>query len=261
MLPAPTSAPSMIEHEVRGTTHLLSLCHGKVSALDLELIQALTASFHAFGDSDGRALVLTGRGTAFCGGADLRRLIAEDARYIDAFLGELVIMLREMLNLERPVIAAINGHAIAGGCILAAACDRRLMAEGRGRIGVTELFVGVPFPPLALELLVANYTPAVLRTLVYEGGLFSPTEAVAMGIVDGLIPPDQLLDAALELAARLGGIVPETFAVTKAQLNQRIIRRTDEELPALVERGRVVWHSDPARAVMREFFARATGQR
>ncbi len=251
----------MIESESRGSTHLLRLCHGTVSALDLELLLALTERFHEFRHSEARALVLTGTGSAFCGGADLQRLIDADRDYIDAFIGALAGLLREMLEVEKPVVAAINGHAIAGGCILAAGCDRRLMTEERGKIGVTELFVGVPFPPLALELLAANYTPAVLRTLVYEGGLYSPAEALEMGIIDALHPRDQLLEAALALADKLGDIVPETFAVTKAQFNQPILRRVEDELQHLVRRAGAIWHTDQAHTVMREFFARATGRR
>jgi enoyl-CoA hydratase len=250
----------MLEHHRIGSVHVLRLCHGKVSALDLELLQALTAALEEFRAGDARALVLTGTGGAFCGGADLQRLLDGDAAYIDAFVRHLDTTFRTLLSLDKPVVAAINGHAIAGGCILAAACDRRLMADGRGRIGVTELFVGVPYPPLALELLAASYDPAVLRTLVYEGALHLPEAALAMGVVDRLHAPGELFDAAVALAQRLGDIVPEAFALAKTQLNRRILARVDDELGDLVARTQAAWHSDQAREVMRGFFARATGK-
>ncbi|TMD98567.1 MAG: enoyl-CoA hydratase/isomerase family protein, partial [Chloroflexi bacterium] len=127
---------------------VVRLEHGKVNALDVELLRAATATLRELASAP--AIVLTGRGSAFCAGVDLRRVLdggpAYSADLVDA-ISEAVLAL---FDHPRPVVAAINGHAIAGGCVLAAACDLRLMSGGS--IGVTEVLVGVHFPTAALEV-------------------------------------------------------------------------------------------------------------
>ena len=102
--------------------------------------------------ADVKAMVLTGQGKMFSAGVDLKRLSAGGADYVRAFLPVLHKLYDAVFFYPKPVIAAINGHAIAGGAVLAACADRRVMAKDGGRIGVTELQVGVPFPALAFEI-------------------------------------------------------------------------------------------------------------
>ena len=97
-----------------------------------------------------KAVIVTGSGSSFSAGVDLFRVIKDGPEYGRRFLPVLDDFLRAALTLPKPMVAAINGHAIAGGCILAAACDHRIMTEGNGRIGIPELAVGVPFPALPL---------------------------------------------------------------------------------------------------------------
>src|SRR5262249_62216638 len=103
-----------------------------------------------------RALVVTGTGPMFCAGVDLRRLLREPPAYLDRFLPALDRMFETLLFLPKPVVAAVNGHAIAGGCVLACMCARRLAARRAARMGVTELLGGLPFPAPALETLRAR---------------------------------------------------------------------------------------------------------
>src|SRR5213592_706704 len=143
----------MIELSERDGVALLRLADGKANAMSLDFCEALTARFAAL--SSARAVVLTGTGTIFSAGVDLVRLLEGGAPYIRKFLPTLSTMLVTVFSHPAPVIAAINGHAIAGGCVLACAADRRVMAGNGGRIGVTELLVGVPFPPAAIR----NFLP------------------------------------------------------------------------------------------------------
>ena len=101
--------------------------------------------------SDAKAVVLTGQGKIFSAGVDLKRLSEGGADYIRKFLPVLHKLYDTVFYHPKPVVAAINGHAIAGGCVLACCADRRIMAREGGRIGVTESLVGVPFPALAFD--------------------------------------------------------------------------------------------------------------
>src|SRR5262245_56968480 len=118
----------MIDTSEREGVRTLRINHGKAGALDLELCEALHAAFREADSA--RALVLTGTGRIFSAGVDLPRLLADGEPYTRRFLTALDACFRTLFELERPVVAAINGHAIAGGCILACACDARWMAEG-----------------------------------------------------------------------------------------------------------------------------------
>ena len=186
----------MFERSERDGVRVLALAHGKASALDLELLHGLAREL-----DEERAhpepLVLTGTGSIFCAGVDLVRIVDGGAAYVREFLPALDRAFRTLFLLEKPVVAAINGHAIAGGCVLACAADERLMAEGKGRVGVPELKVGVPFPPLALEI-VRRVAPARhADDILLGGGLFTPPEALERGLVRELVPPAELVDRAV----------------------------------------------------------------
>src|SRR5437870_1175022 len=119
--------------------------------MSIEFCEALTARFAEI--SSARAVVMTATGRTFSAGVDLVRLLEGGAPYVRKFLPVLSEMFATVFSHPAPVVAAINGHAIAGGCVLACAADKRLMARDGGRIGATELLVGVPFPPAAVEIL------------------------------------------------------------------------------------------------------------
>ncbi len=142
----------MIDVKTNAGIAVMTLMHGKANALDIEFCEALTARFMELRKSDAKAVVITGQGKIFSAGVDLKRLSEGGADYIRKFLPALHKLYDAVFYHPKPVVAAINGHAIAGGCVLACCADRRIMARESGRIGVTELLVGVPFPALAFEI-------------------------------------------------------------------------------------------------------------
>src|SRR5436305_14216699 len=109
----------MIDLSHQGDVALLRIQHGKANALDLELCQALTKELEAYRQSAARALVITGAGTMFSAGVDLRRVADEGAPYLRSFLPAMSAAFETLFSVLKPVVAAVNGHAIAGGCILA----------------------------------------------------------------------------------------------------------------------------------------------
>ena len=221
---------------------LVVLENGPVNVLDLELLRELTAVLDGLRDAP--AVVLTGAGRAFSAGVDLRRLLDGGRPYTADFLAALTGAFRAMFDHPRPVVAAVNGHAIAGGCVIAAACDRRLMSAGT--IGVTEILVGVPFPASALEAMRYVVGPAT-ASLVLTGRTLAPPDALAIGLVDEVVPPESLVDTAVARAATLARIPAETFAVTKAQLRGDVSRRIAADDAADHDRLVDLWSSGPVR--------------
>lgn len=252
----------MIERDDRGRIAVVRLAHGKANALDLELCEALAATFGELAPADGpAAVVLTGRGSIFSAGVDLFRIAGDrDGAYTRRFLVALDAALAALLDFPKPLVAAVNGHAIAGGCILTCAADRRLMALGPGRIGVPEQRVGVPFPTLPIEILRGALPPPTLRDLVLTGRTVPADEARPLGLVDEVVAADELPDRAVEAADRLADLPPEVFRHTKRQLWAPALdrRRTDGgawEAEALRQ-----WDSEASRERIRAHLERTVGR-
>jgi enoyl-CoA hydratase len=224
------------------------MAHGKVNALDLALLAELTETFRTL---EAEAVVLTGSGRAFSAGVDLWRMLDAGPGYVRDFLPALTETFLTVFTLGKPVVAAINGHAIAGGAILAAACDHRVMAGGT--IGVTELLVGVPFPASALRILSYAWGDVAARKAVLTGETAGPSDALARGWVDEVVPPEALLDTAVA-RARVA-VPPDTYRLTKAQL-QSPERVFDAEVLDLwlcaVEDGRIRRYMEQIGAAARE---------
>jgi enoyl-CoA hydratase len=218
----------VIEREDDGEVAVLRLAHGPVNALDLELCRAAAAQLRGLAADPARAVVLTATGRAFSAGVDLRRYLAEGPSYVERFLPALSELFRAAFEVPKPVVAAVNGHAIAGGCVLAACADRVLMAEGNGRIGVPELRVGVPFPRIAIEVLRYAVGDVGARRLVLGAQTHLGAEARVLGLVDERVDPEQLLSRAVRTARELAtAIPPDSFAATKFQLRREAMERTD----------------------------------
>jgi enoyl-CoA hydratase/carnithine racemase len=140
-----------IEREAHGAVVVLRMAHGPVNALDLELLNDLIEQLDELSDA-APPMVLTGAGRSFSAGVDLSRITSEPAGYVAEFLVALVRAFHAVFQYPGLSVAAINGHAIAGGFVLAAACDHRIAADGGARLGLSELTVGVPFPTAAIEI-------------------------------------------------------------------------------------------------------------
>ena len=215
----------MIDTRIDDGIAIVTVSHGKANALDIELCNTLATSFIVLRNSDIKAVVLTGEGGMFSAGVDLKRLSAEGAGYVTKFLPVLHKLYEAVFFHPKPVIAAINGHAIAGGAVLAACADRRVMARGAGRIGVTELQVGVPFPALAFEIVRFAVPARYLTEFTLGAATYGTDAALAQGWVDEVVEPGDLMTRALDLARAYGSLSPVAVAQTKAQIRQPVADR------------------------------------
>ncbi|MBK7644757.1 MAG: enoyl-CoA hydratase/isomerase family protein [Planctomycetes bacterium] len=246
----------MIERTQDGDVAVLTLCHGKASALDLEFCESLERAVAAEEDSPARAIVLTGRGAIFSAGVDLKRLLAGGAAYVDEFLPALDAALLVLFRCDKPLVAAINGHAIAGGALLAGACDLRLLARGPATIGVPELKVGVPFPQAAVEIAHELFPPAVLGPALYTGRTWNAEEALAAGIVHELVEPAELLPRALAQARELAAIPASSYGISKRLRRAAALERLERDGPRAAHEVREAWSSPEVLAAVEGYVAR-----
>lgn len=248
----------MISREHRDGVAVLQISHGKANALDLALLQALASEI---GDlsAETRAMVLTGSDQMFSAGIDLPALLAAGPEYTFELIGALNGLLARLIDLSIPSVAAINGHAIAGGFVVASACDVRLMATGKGRLGLTELLVGVPFPPVALEIVRVAVGDRCARRMVLHGELFSATAAEELGLVDELTAPANLLDRAVEIAGRLGAVPGPAFQLSKRQLMAPLRMRLEHLGEGHEQKARQAWVAKETVQVMQRFVRERLG--
>jgi len=229
-----------------------------VQALDVEFLEEVAAALDAVERSPARAVVLTGTGGSFSAGVDLFRVLEGGAAYASRFVPLLDAVLRRLFVFPRPVVAALNGHAIAGGMLLACACDRRILAAGRGRVGVPELRVGVPFPPVGLELLRFAVGTRKTRALAYGGETSSGEDALRLALVDELVPAETLLDRARAVATDLASIPISAFAPTKLQLRQPALDAADRQDANQIAE---IWSTPASAAAIRSYLDRTLGKK
>jgi enoyl-CoA hydratase len=245
----------MIELTDRGTVTVLKMAHGKANALDLEFCEALTSQLDDCRRSSTGALVLTGTGRMFSAGVDLPRIVDGGPAYVRVFLPSINRMFQALFSFPKPVVAAINGHAIAGGCVMACAADARLMAREPGRIGIPELLVGVPFPVAPLEIMRFAAPSQYIQSLAYRALTLEADEAFQYGLVDRVVDPDQLMVEAVGAAELLAALPARAFALTKAQLREPSLQRISAgaAIDAAVQE---VWASADTLAAIRVYIAR-----
>jgi len=238
----------------------LRLAHGKASAMDLDLLAGLIAEAEAIEKNDAiRSVLLTGTGNVFSAGVDLKQLLEGGSEYALKFVPLLDQTFEAFFALSKPVVAAINGHAIAGGCVLALACDYRVMAEGKGRIGIPELKVGVAFPVSAHEIVQFAVPHAQKQALIYLGDNYLSDEAKERGLVDEVVPADQLAIRAGQIAWHLASADPTTFKLNKRMLRDPSLDRmtaTRERYNPEITAG---WAEPQALENIRAFVARTMG--
>lgn len=206
----------------------LTFDDGKVNAFDTAFFADLEAALDACADD--AAVVLAGRPGMFSAGLDRRVLDAGD----EGAIGDLLVVLgRTTLRVwtePRPLVAAVTGHAVAAGTILAMACDHVVAADGDHRWGLLETTIGFPMPRFVLEVAARTVRPDRLDDLVLSGALLTPEAAVEAGFADVVVPAEQTVAAARERAAELAELPRHAYAATKRRLRGAAAERAEHGL-------------------------------
>lgn len=214
----------MITTSTDGPTHTITLNRpDKRNALNAALVGKLKEALHAVAEEDDvRSVVLTGAGSVFSAGADLAALrTLKEASPLEnrADSQHLAELFETIYRHPKPVIAKVNGHAIAGGCGLAAVCDHSIVAEG-AKLGFTEVRIGF-VPAIVMVFVLRKLGESDARDLLLRGRLIEAEAAAAMGLVTRAVPPDALDDAVDALTAELARETSgSAVALTKRMLAQ-----------------------------------------
>ncbi|WP_420236606.1 enoyl-CoA hydratase/isomerase family protein [Telmatobacter bradus] len=220
----------LIAHEARITTIKLNRpdkCNALSPLMIAELLQGLNEAV----DSPTEVVVLTGAGQAFCSGLDLEHLTTLHAQTEDECRCDsenMALLLRRLYEFPKPVIAAVNGPAIAAGMSLATLADFTLAAP-EAKFGFNEVRVGF-VPAIEASFLLRQIGDKRTRDLLLTGRLMKPTEAMALGLVTQIVAAEELQQAAHALAQTLLQNSPQAMQCTKALLARSAHRRLNEEM-------------------------------
>ena len=219
--------------EDRGAVRILSLARGRANALTADFCEEIHGAARAAEeDAAVRGVVLTSASPAiFCGGFDLGTLAHADSETFSRFIRIFETLFFDLYLLGKPLVAALTGHAVAGGALLAATADFRLAAEGPGKIGLPEVTLGVHVPRYCVEAMRVTVGEVALRRWALLGETMAFDEAHALGAIDRIVPPAALLEEAVAFAGRLGGSTSEVYAAIKRDLRGAAFEKARDIIP------------------------------
>lgn len=204
-------------------------------------------------DPDIHALVLRSANNKFFSiGLDIPQLIdlsEEDFRQFYKLFNQVCM---ELYTMPKPTVAAVTGHAIAGGCILALCCDYRLIARGRKLMGLNEIKLGVPVPYLAHLVLESLVGIRQAREIMDTGDFYAAQESLKMGMVDQVVPLSHVVPKSIERARRLGSMHQEAFRMIKRNRTEKVETRVRSHWEEKQQFFIKCWFSEEAQAQLKE---------
>ncbi|MCM3876505.1 MAG: enoyl-CoA hydratase/isomerase family protein [Thermoanaerobaculia bacterium] len=225
--------PADLLVEDRGGVRILAMGRGKANAMSTEFAAALHgAALRAQEDPAVRGVVLTSRSPKiFCGGFDLRLLARAGREDFARFVHTFDALFFDLFLLGKPLIAALTGHAVAGGALLAATADFRFAAEGPGTIGLPGVRLGIHMPRHLLEAARSTVGEQTLTRWALLGETMPFREARELGAIDRIVPRGRLLEEAVNFAEQLGSASSEVYTAIKRDLRGTAYEKARAVLP------------------------------
>jgi enoyl-CoA hydratase/carnithine racemase len=249
------SMVSLIEVQKQENGVIVSLNRSKTNALNTELLNELQVTLNTLKtDEKVQALVITSTSDRFFSiGLDVPELYDLSKSEFEIFYRLFTQVCLDLYQLPKPVIAAIPGHATAGGCILTLCCDYRYISHGRAVMGLNEIKLGVPVPFLADYIVHSLVGSQIARSLMETGDFHPVEELKRLGLVEEVVePPSELLTHAFEKATKLSAYSSTAYAAIKQNRINPIVTRykqtREEEVKLFVE----CWYSETARNELKE---------
>jgi enoyl-CoA hydratase len=248
---------STVRIDTRDEVALVTIDRPRANAFAPELVRELSAAFVEV--ETARAVVLASALPGiFSAGWDLPFLIDKDRAAMEEFVAAYCDLVRQIFIAGPPVVAALSGHAIAGGLIVAMAADERIAAEGRARFGLSEVVLGVSVPQCLMEPFRHVLGARQMERLAATGENRTVEEALRIGLLDQVVPAAELSERAFERARVLGGLSSRAHAAIKRRSRAAALARFDQARdhdPFLD-----FWFSEDARVRIKDMVARLSSR-
>lgn len=246
-------------------TMLQLITHGEVmelrmnrppfNALNTALVNELLQALQQVHKSDARAIILSGVPGVFSVGVDAAEVLSLNRSYTQQFFVQFHDLCVALGRSPIPVIAAITGHAPAGGTILALFCDYRVMAQGLFQIGLHQVKMGVLVPKPIRHILSRLVGHRLAERLLVEGQMLAPKDALQIGLIDEIAAPDAVLGHALQQCQRLLALPAATMNQMRDSFHEEVHRALDNR-DAIIDELIENWFSEEAQASLRANFGR-----
>jgi 3,2-trans-enoyl-CoA isomerase len=229
----------------------VTMCRGKVNAINEAFVDELGAVFDGLAaDTDTKAVILTGAGKFFSFGFDIPELLTYSKNDFTRYLKKFCALYAQMFLFPKPVIGALNGHATAGGCILALTCDVRIMVTGKAKIALTELNIGAAIFSGCVGMLKSAVGLRNAEKVLLTGTMYPAGDARRIGLIDIVTSEETLMAEAKEIANEFSQKNPDAFKTLKKLLRRpeaKCFGRSEEDsIRDFIE----IWYSEPTRKIL-----------
>jgi len=231
------------QHDDLGILHLRA---DNANAMNERVLTALAAGLNEAGAANVKGLILTGYDRFFSAGLDLVTVYNFDREQMCRFITHWENTMVELFAFPMPVVAAINGAAAAGGCIMALACDYRVMAE-EAMIGMTGIRLGISLPAAALEIFREIVPAANSAYVLYSGKLFKSHEALKLGLVNEVVQQEALMETTLKRLQEFTQHAGNSVTALKNALRQNTLARIKQSADEMREKFLEIWFSPVVR--------------
>ncbi len=241
-----------IKVNIKDRLAIITLNRGKSNAMNREMITELMDMFNNISaDANIGGVMITGQENFFSAGLDLIELYHYNEEESKSFWQLFFKFAATLVAFKKPLVAAINGHSPAGGCVIALACDARVMAEGKYIIGLNEVPVGIMVPDSIFKIYAFWLGQANAARSLLEGKLFSPEQALAIGLVDELVNSDSILTAAERHARKYMAFESNTWQQSKLNIRKDLIAATMADQSATLDLLLAQWWSPNTRNILK----------
>ncbi|HVO62945.1 MAG TPA: enoyl-CoA hydratase/isomerase family protein [Terriglobales bacterium] len=246
---------TIIDH---GRVRELRLNRPPANALTSELFSELCQQVDSAPSQNISALVLSGAPGMFSAGLDIPHLLQLDRPQIATLWKQLYAGFGSLACSRIPICAAITGHAPAGGAVLGVFCDWRIAADGPFKIGLSEVQVGLPLPPVILRALRRLLGAHKAERLAVTGALMTPQEAALIGLVDEVVPPEQVVGRAIAWADAILALPQGAMSYTRRQSRADLVGLFEPDLTSEIEEMREAWWKAETQTTLKSVAERLT---
>lgn len=231
---------------------IITLNRGKSNSINREMVIELTDMLtNIENDTNIGGVIITGRDNFFSAGLDLIELYDYNEEEAKSFWYLFLNFTAKITAFKKPIVAAVNGHSPAGGCVIALACDARVMAEGKYIIGLNEVPVGIIVPNCIFSLYSFWLGKAHASRSLLEGKLFNPEEALAIGLIDELVNSESILTAAERRVRKYMAFESTTWSHSKINIRRELIEVTSADQSADLNLMLKQWWAPSTRAILK----------
>jgi enoyl-CoA hydratase/carnithine racemase len=242
-----------IESKISEGIATLTLRRGKVNALNGSVVDQLRGTLKTLeNDPAVKALVLTGAGKFFSFGFDVPEFLSVTKEQFTEYVISFTDLYTYIFLYPKPIVAALNGHTIAGGCMLALACDYRVMVSGKAKISLNEIAFGSSVFSGSVEMLRFWVGGANSTAILFSGAMYTAEEAKTLGLVQEVVPEDELMDKADKVATDFASKYPPAFASIKSLLRKNIVKEMRNQESEAIKEFVDIWYSESTWANLKD---------